>query len=62
MKPQPTFSVGVKGWLHSVMYIKVPFSWIHRILRVLVWRPCGTLAKEQGSPELISDYEAQRAH
>jgi len=25
------------------------------------WGPSGTLAKEQGSPELISDYGAQRA-
>jgi hypothetical protein len=25
-------------------------------------RPSGTLAKEQGSPELVSDYRAQRAH
>jgi len=40
------------------MYIWVPFPWIQRILRVYVWKPSGTSAKEQGSPELISDYGA----
>jgi len=34
---------------------------ISGLLRVEVQRPCGTLAKEQGSPELVSDYGAQRA-
>jgi len=31
------------------------------ISKVEVWGPSGTLAKEQGSPELLSDYGAQRA-
>ena len=39
-------------------YIWVPFAWIQRPLKV--WGPSGTLAKEQGSPELVSDYGAQR--
>ena len=37
------------------------FSWTQRILRVLVWGRCGTLAKEQGPFGLLSDYGAQRA-
>jgi len=61
MKPWASFSVSVMLWLHSDMYIWAPFSWIQRTLRIEVWGPYGTLAKEQGSPELISDYEAQRA-
>jgi len=35
-------------------------SWTQRTLRFSVWRPSGTLVKGQGSPELISDYGAQR--
>ena len=62
MKPQPTFSVNVRLWLHSDSYTWVPFSWNQTILRVKVWGPSGTLAMKQGSPELISDYGAQRAH
>jgi len=27
---------------------------------VIIWGTSGTLAKEQGSPELLSDYAAQR--
>jgi len=60
-KPQPTFSVSVRLWLHSDMYIWVPFSWIQRIVKVYVWEPSGNLAVEQGSPELLSDYGAQQA-
>jgi hypothetical protein len=36
-------------------------SWTHRTLRFLVWGPYGTLVMEQGSPELILDYGAQKA-
>jgi hypothetical protein len=61
MKTRPTFTVSVKLWLHSDMYIWVNFSWTQRILRVYIWVPSGPLGKEQGSPELISDYGAQTA-
>jgi hypothetical protein len=61
IKPWPTFSVGVRFWLHSDIYIWVSLSWIQRILRVYVWGPSRNSAKEQGSPELISDYGAQKA-
>jgi len=40
-------------------YIWVSFL-TQRTLRFYVWGPSGTLAKEQGPPELISDYGAQR--
>jgi hypothetical protein len=33
MKPQPTFSVNVKLWLHSDTYIWAPSSWIQRTLK-----------------------------
>jgi hypothetical protein len=36
-------------------------SWTHRTLRFHVLGPSRTLVKEQGSPELISDYGEQRA-
>ena len=36
------------------------FCWTLRTLRFYVWGPYGTLVKGQGSPELISDYGAQR--
>jgi hypothetical protein len=39
--------------------IRAPFSWNQRILRVYVWGPSGTLAKKQGTPELVSDYWAK---
>jgi len=61
MKPRPTFSVSVKLWLHSDVYNWSPFSWTQRTLRVYIWGPSGTLAKEQGSTELVSDYGAQMA-
>jgi hypothetical protein len=32
-----------------------------RTLRFYVWGSSGTLVKQQGSPELISDYGTQRA-
>jgi len=35
--------------------------WTQRNLRFSVWGPSGTLVKRQDSPELISDYGAQRA-
>ena len=35
-------------------------SWTLRPLRFEVGEPSGTLVKEQGSPELILDYGAQR--
>ena len=37
-------------------------SWTQRTLRFEVWGPSGTLVKERGSPGLIADYGAQRAH
>ena len=61
MKLQSTFSVSVKLWPHSDMYIWAPFSWNQRTLRVYVCGPFGTLAKVQGTPELVSDYGAQMA-
>jgi len=62
MSPQPTLPVSLRLWLDADMYIWVRFSWMQRILRISVWGPSGNLAKEKGSPELISDYRAQRAH
>ena len=41
-------------------YILVPFL-DPEAIKILVWGPSGTLAKEHGSPELILDYGAQRA-
>ena len=38
-----------------------PFSWTQSVLRVWFWGPSGTLAKKQGSLDLVSDYGAQRA-
>jgi hypothetical protein len=35
-------------------------SWTQRTLRCYIWEPSGTVVKGQGSPELISDYGAQR--
>jgi hypothetical protein len=55
-KPLSTFSVSVKFWLCSDMYIWVPFYLIQRILGV---ESGGHL--EQGSPELVSDYGVQGA-
>jgi hypothetical protein len=37
-------------------------SWTQRALRFQTWGPSGTPVKGQGSPELISDYVAPRAH
>jgi len=53
MKSQPTFSVNVKLGLHSDMCIWAPSSWSQRTLRVYVWGPSGTLAKQQGSHKSI---------
>ena len=53
MKPQPTFFVSVKLWLHSDMRIWAPSSWSQRTLRVEVWGPSGTLLKQQGSYKSI---------
>jgi len=58
MKPLSTFSVTLKLWLHSDMCIWASSFWIERTLRV--WVSPGNLAKQQGSPELVSDYGAQR--
>ena len=38
------------------------FSWTQRTLKFKPGGPSVTLAKEKGSPELISDCGAQRAH
>jgi len=54
--------MSAKAWLHSYIHVRAPFSWTQRILRVKVLGPPGSLAKEQGSLDLVSDYEAQRAH
>jgi hypothetical protein len=48
MKPQPIFFVGVEPWLHLGMRIWGPSFWSHRILRMKVWGPSGTLVKRQG--------------
>jgi hypothetical protein len=53
MKPQATFSLSVKLWLQSDIYTWAAFSWIQ-------WKS-GNFAKEQGSPELVSDFGAKRA-
>ena len=53
MKPRSTFFVNVKLWLHSEMCIWASFSWSQSTSRVKVWGPFGTLAKQQGSHELI---------
>jgi hypothetical protein len=37
-------------------------SWTQRTLCFYVWGPSGILLERQGSPELVSDYGAQRAH
>jgi hypothetical protein len=47
IKTHPTFSVSVVLWLHSDVYIWVPFFWIHRTLRVKFWESSGTLAKNK---------------
>ena len=62
MKPLPTLSVSVMLWVHPDMYIWAPFSWIQKTLKVEVWGTSETLAKEQGSHEMVSDYGAKRAH
>ena len=61
-KPKPTFYECVKTWLHSDIHIWAPLSWTERIFKVQVWGPSGTLPKEQGSLDLVSDYGALRAH
>jgi len=33
-KPQPTFCVSVKLWLHSDVRIWVPYSWTQRMLSI----------------------------
>jgi len=53
-----TICASVKLRPHSDMQIWVPSSWTHRILRVSVCGPSGTLVKEQGFLNLVSDEEA----
>jgi len=57
MKPQPVFCE-CEALVFSDVLIWAPFSWIQRTLRVYVSTPSGTLAKENGSHELVSDYGA----
>jgi hypothetical protein len=57
-KPHPMSFVSVKLWLHSDMHTWVPSSWTQRMFKVKVWDPSRTLAKEQGSLDLKSDYVA----
>jgi len=54
--------VHLPGLLREKKIISGFLSWTQRPLRFQVWGPSGTLVKEQGSPELILDYGAQRAH
>ena len=56
MKPQPTFCVSVKLWLHLDMRVWGPSFWTHRTLRVDIWGGGGIWKfskKRQGSLELI---------
>jgi len=53
--------IRLPGLLREKNSISGLFSWTQRTLRFEVWGPSGTLVKGQGSPELISDYGAQRA-
>jgi len=55
------YILSVRPWLHWDMHIWVLSIWILRILRILIWVTSGTLVKEQGSFNLVSDYGAQRA-
>ena len=50
MKPRPTFSVNMKLWLHSDLYIWAPFSWIQKTLRVLSLGAIWNFSKGTGSP------------
>jgi len=61
MKPRPAFSVSVRPWLHSRHVHLCSFFLNPEDIKSLKWGPSGTLAKEQGSLEMISDYGAQRA-
>jgi len=60
-KPQSTFCVSAKIWLHSDMHTCVPSSWTRRVLTAYVWGQSGTSEKEEGYYYLTSDYGAQRA-
>jgi hypothetical protein len=52
-KPQSTFCVSVRPWLHSDIHIWVPSFWNLRILENKVQGPSGTLLKEQGFSNLV---------
>jgi len=54
-KPQSTFYVCVRAWLHSDIHIWVPSFWILRILGNQKQGPSGTLLKEQGSSNLVQN-------
>jgi len=52
MKPQPTFCVSVKLWLHLDMRVWGPSFWTHRTLRVDIWGggASGSSVKRDGAP------------
>ena len=52
--------IRLPGLLREKDSISGFLSWTQRTLRHEVWGPTGPLVKGQGSPELISDYGAQR--
>ena len=54
-KPQSTFCVSARPWLHSDIHIWVPSFWILRILGNEVYGPSGTLVKEKGSSNLVQN-------
>jgi hypothetical protein len=48
------------GHLGEKKIISGFLSWTWWPLKFEIWGPSGTLVKEQGSPELMSDYGTQR--
>jgi len=54
-KPHSTFYVNVRPWLHSGIHIWVPSFWTWRTLGNRIWRPSGTLLKEQGSLNVVQN-------
>jgi len=62
MKPQPTFCVSAKLWIHSDIRIWVPFFLDPEDAKsVSVWGLSETAAKGQGFLDLTSDYGTQGA-
>jgi hypothetical protein len=60
MKPPSAFSVSERLSLHS-RHVHLCYFFLNpEDIKSLIWGLFGTLAKEQGSLELTSDYGAQR--